>query len=253
MKKILLFIFGLLLISCNKKKIFDGPNAYSDDFESYSTLEQMLPDNDVKWSFTQLTYSDNTIEVDSSFAHTGSKSIHFKASKSTNEQGASKASIAKQNMAFWANEILVVEGWYFIAGNDSADWLFLLDLEEQTAIGAGPGMRLAMVDGSLRVEHKYNNPDILQLNSTPVPMPRNQWVHIRFETKLSQKKKGYVKVWQDDVLIIDQNNWKTLPKDVLYFQQGTKGMYSSIEFGITANTHDSDMEVWVDDIQIMKK
>lgn len=253
MKKLLGILLILLSTSCNKENLFDGPDSFNDDFESYQTLDEMLFDNDVKWSFTQNTYSGNLIEVDSSFAHTGSKSMHFKASKSTNEHGASKASIAKQNMAFWENEILVVEGWYFLAGNDSANWLFLLDLEEQTAIGAGPGMRLALVNGAIRVEHKYNNPDILQLTSTPVQMPRNQWVHIKFESKLAQKKKGYVKVWQDDVLIIDQSNWKTLPKDILYFQQGTKGMYSSIEFGITANTHDSDMEIWVDDIQIWKK
>jgi putative lipoic acid-binding regulatory protein len=37
---------------------------------------------------------------------------------------------------------------------------------------------------------------------------------------------------------------------VLYFQQGTKGMYNSIEIGITANSAESTAVVWVDDFEI---
>ncbi|MCX6148715.1 MAG: hypothetical protein NTW25_15895 [Candidatus Kapabacteria bacterium] len=52
--------------------------------------------------------------------------------------------------------------------------------------------------------------------------------------------------------IINQDNWATLPSDTLYFIQGTKGLYSSIEFGITANTHDNNLKVNIDNI-IAKK
>ena len=131
-----------------------------------------------------------------------------------------------------------------------ADWIFLFDLEEKTAIGAGPGMRLALENDFLLVEHKYLNPDIRQTKNEEISFPRDQWVNIRFETKLSQKKKGYVKVWQDEILILEQSSWKTLPTDMLYFQQGTKGMYSQIEFGVTANTRDNPMTVYVDDINV---
>ena len=73
---------------------------------------------------------------------------------------------------------------------------------------------------------------------------------VRLETLLSKKEKGYIKVWQDDVLLIEQDNWQTLPKDILYFLQGTKGMYNSIEFGITAGSVDNPMVVYVDDIKV---
>ena len=126
----------------------------------------------------------------------------------------------------------------------------MMDLEEQAPIGAGPGMRLALVEDALLVEHKYLNPNITQPEGQEVLFPRNQWVKVTFETLLSQKKEGYVKIWQDDVLLIEQYEWNTLPKDILYFQQGTRGGYSSVEFGLTANTQDNPMTLYVDDITI---
>lgn len=242
----------LTFVSCNKEKYFDGPDHYSDDFEAYSKIEDLIDGNDEKWSYFQLTFDENSLSVDSTFSHTGTQSMHFYAAVSTEEKGASKCSISKQKMAFYEGETVSVEAWYYLVGNETANWLFLFDLEEQTAIGAGPGMRIAMVDNALRIEHKYFNPDILQLNNDTVLFPRNEWVKVNFESKLSKKKKGYVKVWQNDQLIIHQENWKTLPTDFLYSQQGTKGMYTSIEFGITANTHDNPIELYVDDIIVKK-
>lgn len=241
----------LLLLGCQKEAFFDGPNYFQDDFESYSILEELLLPDVELWSFTQLTRSENNITVDTSKAYSGSKSLKFVANRS-DEDGASKASIAKQNMAFWEGETVRLSAMYFIEGSKSLEWLFLMDLEEQTPIGAGPGMRLALVDNKLRVEHKYYVDDILQPEDIELEFPRNQWVELIWEVKLSQKKKGTVKLWQDGQLIIDSKNNKTLPSDILYFQQGTKGMYSSCEIGITANSKENDLTIWVDDIKFEK-
>ena len=239
-----------LLVGCNSKTFFDGPNSYLDDFESYANAEELLDGNDQKWSFFQLTFDENLIAIDTSIFHSGGKSLKIFAAASTEEKGASKASIRKQKMAFWEGDIVALEAWYFIVGQDKADWLFLLDLEESTAIGAGPGMRLALVDDAIALEHKFPNPNIFQDKGQEIIFPRDTWVKIRFETLLSKRKKGYVKVWQDDVLIIEKHNWKTLPKDILYFVQGSKGGYDGVEFGITANTKDNAMTVYVDDLKI---
>ena len=123
-------------------------------------------------------------------------------------------------------------------------------MEEQAFIGAGPGMRLALVDNQLRVEYKFNEKDIVQTSGQEIDFPRNQWVELIWEAKLSQKNKGTVKLWQNGQLIIDGINKRTLPKDVLYSLQGTKGMYSSIEIGITANSRDNDLTIWADDVTI---
>lgn len=252
MKKISIILFSaLFFIGCDKEKFFNGPDFFQDDFESYSTLSDLIKSDDLIWSFTQLTKGENTITVDTAVVHAGDKSLKFVAKKS-DEEGVSKSSIAKQNMAFWEGETVRISVWYFIEGNNALDWLFLLDLEEQTAIGAGPGMRLALVNNKLRVEYKFNEKDITQTSGQEVNFPRNQWVEIIWEVKLSQKNTGSVRLWQNGQLIINSTNNRTLPKDLLYFQQGTKSMYSSCEIGITANSKDSDVVIWADNIRFEK-
>lgn len=249
-----LFVPSLVLLlcgACNKEAFFDGPNFYQDDFEAYVSLIDLLPQSELLWSFNQLTKAGNSITLDSTKAHGGRKSLRFAAEKSANGS-VSKSSIAKQNMAFWEGETVRMSAWYFIEGTDSLKWLFLMDLEEQTAIGAGPGMRLAMVDNQLRVEYKFFEKDIVQVPGQAKELPRNQWVELIWEIKLSRKNAGTVKLWQNGQLIIDAQNKTTLPKDVLYFQQGTKGMYSSFEIGITANSAENDLLLWLDDVRIEK-
>lgn len=239
-----------LALGCNKEKFFDGPDHYEDGFENYIDKSELISDDEIHWTNSQLTMSENYFALDTNIVHSGNKSLKFfaKASNST----VSKCSIAKQNMAFWEGETVRVSVWYYIVGTSPSPWIFLMDVEEQVAIGAGPGIRLAMDDSGneIVVEHKFSNPNIYQTN--PIVFPRNQWVNLVMEIKLSQRKKGSVKIYQDGTLIVDQNKWKTLPKDFLYAQQGTKGIYSSIEVGITANTKAGDVTLYMDDVKIEK-
>lgn len=250
MKSFIIIAITICCISCNKKKIFDGPSAYSDGFEEYDTSFQMIEVENKYWSFFQITKKLNNLSIDSSFRHSGKKAIKCLAEKS--DDIVSKCSFSKQKMTFWEGETMVSEAWYYIQGDKPMEWLFLMDLEEQTAIGAGPGMRLALVENKIRVEHKYLNKDIIQPTGSEHTFIRNKWNKLRFETLLSKEKNGWVKVYQNDTLILHQENWNTLPHDILYFQQGTKGMYSSVEFGITANTHNNEVTLYVDDIQVSK-
>jgi hypothetical protein len=248
-KKVLIILIGtMMVIGCKKEVYFDGPDFFQDGFESYSILSDLLLPDDQLWSFTQLTRVENQITIDTIKVHSGKKSLKFIAQRSDNE-GSSKSSIAKQNMAFWEGETVRMSAWYFIEGTNSLEWLFLMDLEEQTAIGAGPGMRLALVDNKLRVEHKFNEKDITQPSGQEIDFPRNQWVEIVWEVKLARGNKGAVRLWQNGQLIIESQNNTTLPKDFLYFQQGTKGMYSSCEVGITSNSKDNNLTIWADDIK----
>lgn len=254
------FILVICILSCDKKKIFDGPNNYSDDFEWVNNYDELLIPQDLHWSFTQITKSENSVSVDSTFSHSGKKCLKFIGGKSEGTS-VSKASIAKQSMAFWEGETVRMNAYYFIKDTLKLDWLFLMDLEEQTPIGAGPGMRLALVDNQLRVEYKFNEDDLIQnVTSTPLDFPRNKWVELIWEVTLSRKFKGpkkyrhvgAVKLWQDGNLIIDRTDITTLPTDVLYFQQGTKGMYSSCEIGVTANSKDNKAVIYVDDVTFQK-
>ena len=246
-----LIICVVFLTSCNKKKFFDGPDSYADGFEQYTSVEELIDGDDERWSFDQITKSANGYELDTTHAHSGNQCLRFYAEPSDDE-GASKCSIVKQKMAFWEGETVELVAWYYIEGTQSLDWIFLMDLEEQAAIGAGPGIRLANVGANnlLTIEHKYPNPNIDQSESTATSLPRNQWVEIKMVVHLSAKKKGWIRLYQDGNLIIEQDNWKTLPTDLPYFQQGTKRMYSSIEFGITANSFDNATVLYLDDVSV---
>ncbi|THB66650.1 MAG: hypothetical protein D6B26_02460 [Spirochaetaceae bacterium] len=248
MKYIGLFMLAFTLGSCNVLSFFDGPDTYSDDFENYHSADDLIDGENRRWSFFQLSKPDNSITVDSSHSHGGAKCVRFQADKSDSE--ASKASINKQFMAFWEGEIVTMEGWFYIEGSKNIDWLFIFDIEEKTQIGANPGTRLAFEDGYLLVEHKYPIDSTYQEPSSGIPFPRNQWVHIRFDIGLSQKEEGYFRVWQDGALILKRDNWQTLPTDLLYFTQGSKGMYDQIEFGITANSKSNETVMYIDDVLV---
>lgn len=252
-----LIIFGLGVIlsvaeGCNKEKWFGGPNFMSEDFESYTHVDSMFNPRDVHWSYSQNTVDGNYIALDTNIVHSGNQSLKFFAYQSP-AGNVSKCSIVKQHMAFYDGDIVRISAWYYIVGTASADWLFLFDFEEQAAIGAGPGIRIANTEATgLTLEHKFYNKDIYQTEGQDIAMPRDQWVNIVMEVKLSQKKKGYIRVWQDNVLILSGDDRRTLPKDFLYSQQGTKGMYQSIEFGITANSKDRDLVLYLDDVLVEK-
>lgn len=248
------FYFSLCFLttySCIEKDFFEGPNQYEDGFENYQLVEELFDGEDKLWSFSQLTRNENMISIDSLNAHSGTQSLKFYANNSS-KSDASKCSVAKQKMAFWNDETVRITAWYYLQGTEDHEWLFLMDLEEQVAIGAGPGMRIAMVDNKLRVEYKFFENDVLQNPNEEINFPRDKWVKITFETKLSQNNNGSVKLYQDELLIIDRSEIRTLPNDLLYAQQGTKGMYSSVELGITANSQDNELTLWVDDVLIEK-
>jgi hypothetical protein len=250
-KYIVITVFIAFVISCRKEKWFDGPNYMQEDFESYTSADSMFHEDESRWSYNQNTVDGNYIVLDTNIVHSGNQSLKFFAYASPAD-GVSKNSIVKQHMAFYEGDVVRVSAWYYIEGTANADWLFLFDFEEQAAIGAGPGMRLANSENGIVLEHKFFNDDVYQTEGQEIALPRNQWFNLTLEVKLAQKKKGYIRVWQDNQLILSSDNRKTLPKDFLYNQQGTKGMYQSIEFGITANTKNSEMILYMDDILVEK-
>ena len=102
MKKISLLASTLLIFvcfSCNKKKFFDGPNFFFEDFESVTNADSLFQPDNILWSYSQVTVDGNYFQIDSTNAHTGNHCMKFFAKKSS-DQALSKCSIAKQFMAF---------------------------------------------------------------------------------------------------------------------------------------------------------
>ena len=251
MKQFFYILILLLTISCNKDKYYDGPNFLADDFEAVNSPED-LTDEDGNWKYYQTSNSQNTISIDTMNPHSGNQCLKFTALPSTDE--ASKSDIANNKLAFDEGKTFYGSTWFYLEGNQSLDYIFLFDIEESVSIGAGPGVRVALrfEDEQAYIVLERNKlvaeQTLVQSQQSQVPFPRDQWVHFEIELLLKRNKKGAVKIWQDDLLLIEESNVRTMPKDKILFIQGSKGIYNSIQVGITANSSENNAVLYVDDV-----
>src|ERR1041384_7138656 len=98
MKKYFALTFSVMLLvcfSCNKKKFFDGPNYFSENFESVTNADSLFQPNNILWRFSQVTVDGNYFQFDSAIVHSGNHSLKFFAKKSSGKI-VSKCSIVKQ-------------------------------------------------------------------------------------------------------------------------------------------------------------
>ncbi len=233
-------------MGCNKEKIFKGKNSIYENFESVNDIDELLDNGN--WKYFQQTEINNYIKIDTLNPHLGSNCLKIFATKGS----ISKSDIANNKMAFWKGDIVQISVWFYIKDTENLNYVFLFDIEEDAMIGASPGIRIAIdPDNHLIIERKkYGQSTIHQSNNSKVQFPRNQWVELKIEINLQQKKNGYIKLWQNNIKLIDASNIQTLPKDNLFFTQGTKGMYQSIQVGVTATTSENDVTMFIDDINI---
>ena len=249
--KNILFIFVIAVFSCTKEKQpADTFTNFTEDFESYTSYDSTLFAT-TKWSTNQKTFDDNNYTIDTNIVHSGNKSLRCYAVASTSKD-VSKCSLIKGNMYFTKHDIIKYSAWYFVSGTLTN--LFLVDFEENAPISSSPGVRVALFnDGYLSLERgKLGLNTIYQDENTKILFPQNQWVHVEVELKLERPKKGYVKIWQDGVLLIDKDGIQTLSEDKLYFTQGTRGVFHNLEVGITANGKGGNTILFIDDIIAQK-
>lgn len=250
------YLFGLLFLSgCFSIPEETWPLSYTDGFEEYRVFSDLLVE-ETGWTGTNITDANNVIFVDSTFARTGERSLRFSARGTTPETSLSKCSLFNQAIEFEEGETVEIIGWYFLEGDSwTSGWVFLMDLEERVPVGAQPGTRLALTNelgNPLVNEFKFNQPSIRQTTGLETPFPLNEWVKIRWVVYLSQEKEGWVEVWQNQDLVLEANGIQTLPKDQVYAIQGTRGVYNSVEVGLTANPDASEKVLYLDDFLIRK-
>ncbi len=245
-------ITALLLKSCSYPLDARGGSEYVDDFETVYQADSLFAADKSRWTYTQQTLQANRIDIDSSIVHGSKHSVRFIAARSAEQ--LSKCSISKSNMYFAAGDVVEFSAWYYLVGTQALPYLFLVDMEENVAVGAGPGIRIALdADGrSLEIERGKMLASTLHQSGIARVLPRDQWVNIRYQIKLSQSSAGSIRLWQNNELLIEAENIQTMPHDILYFIQGTKGVYNSIEVGITANSNQGDCVLYMDDVRVRK-
>ncbi|MEW6470282.1 MAG: heparin lyase I family protein [Bacteroidota bacterium] len=246
-----MLITCMVLVACHREEQPSGTVVqFSEDFESYAAFDSTVFAEE-KWSGLQQTMDGNGFSIDTVIVHSGNRSLKCFAVQSP-PNNVSKTSLRKGNFYFKIHDVIRYSGWYYVSGPLTN--LFIVDFEEPAEISSSPGVRVALFEeGYLALERgKIMKGTIYQNESVKRMFPVNQWVHVEVEMQLERKKKGYVKIWQDGVLLIDQDRIQTVPKDFIYFTQGTAGFLNSLEVGITANGQSGSTILYIDDVSIRK-
>ncbi len=249
---LLFLLLGFMQWSCSYPLDSSGGASFSEDYENVVYSDSLFGPGKTRWTYTQQTLEGNSISIDSHIVHGGKHSLCFTAMRSGEK--LSKCSISKSNMYFEHGSVIEYSAWYYLDNDLDQPYLFLVDFEETVAVGAGPGLRIAL-DGdgrALEVERGKMGASTIHQPEQRINFPRRQWVHLVYQIHLSQSDEGSIKLWQNGELLIDQQNIQTMPHDILYFIQGSKGVYNSIEVGITANSDKSDCVLYMDDMSIRK-
>jgi hypothetical protein len=191
----------------------------------------------------------NTIGLDTGRADSGPASLRMDASPTG--ASVSKAAIAKQGMDFRPGDRITARFRLYLEDNGSAENLFLMDFESTEKLGY-PGRRLALSSGQeLMLESKNtggafgSGPNFRQASAAKMPLPKGRWVSIRLELDLARDGQGGVKIWQDDVLVLEARG-QTFPTE----PEITR--YDWMELGITANSSASSQRLWLDDVSLSR-
>lgn len=222
--------------------------SFSDNFDSAKTITDLRPLDYSRWTGFELLPSRlqpvNHIGIGIDTA-TGSRYLDCQAIASV--AGAlSKMELKKQNMAWSEGMTIHVAAKFFIVGTAAHDALTVLDIEGQPDSLGEPGIRLMFVGGSgqrVVVERsKFGESTIQQTN--PVDFPRDVWVSLIWEILLSRTANGWTKLWQDGVLVLQATGVQTMPPASI-----TTANYDDLQVGVTANSFQSDVRLYVDNVQ----
>ncbi|HTF06298.1 MAG TPA: heparin lyase I family protein [Bacteroidia bacterium] len=250
-----LFIFALFVLSigCHKEDTGAALKEFHDDFESYSTYEDLIGTGDHQWTefnINEFNLSANPITIDSQIVHSGLRSVRFDCTQ--NDPGfvqVAKCNLNKGGFFFKHGETFHFSAWYYLrrAAPDYGTF-FILDLGE--IVGGSSEIRIMAWEENLELErNKLGLPNLFQEQPAKL-FPVNQWAHIELEVKLSQYRYGAVKMWLDGEEIINKDKIITMPRDRANLVWGTKGYYERIQVGITAKSGTQDLVMYVDDVDV---
>lgn len=171
-------------------------------------------------------FRDNALEL-ADVAHGGRRAMRARSVAKSSAMVCCKTSIETELLHAVSGDVFHFDGWFFL----EAGTPFTLVDVETTWILQHPGIRVVVWGGRhLGMELKWaDKPQYRQVAGREVDIPRGRWFRLRFALDLSAGEDGRVRVWQDEVLVVDAPG-RTLPVPF--------AVYNSLEVGITSN-HDA--------------
>lgn len=223
-----------------REQVLHRVNSFADDFEN--GIERTVDGWHQQMKLASGSKAGNPanrVETTTEQVHSGKFALKTYTPKDPND--LQKAAVLRELFFFPPESDFWFSAWYFIPGQSNIENLFIFDLEATGRSGVG---RRLMFTGShglyLMLEGKRSTGPQYAQTQTPVPFPRNQWVHLKLHLHLSPGATGSVELWQDGKLILDKQG-PNIPRD---------SFYDRIEVGQTANSTHQELTVFVDDVQV---
>jgi hypothetical protein len=256
MRAILFAAIILASAGCIKDVPDPALQEFSDDFEDYTQWEDMVQEDGSRWTkfnINEINTSASPIQLDTIIVRSGKQSVRFHCRQADPEmKEICKCNLNKEGLYFKAGDVVYYSAWYYVQRSDSAyGTFFIWDLE--AVVDATLGVRVMAWEENMEFErNKMGASNIFQEGDITL-FPVNRWTRFELEVKLSQARKGYVKMWLDGKEIMNRDNIRTLPKDRITLAGNTHGYYDRLQAGITAKSGTEELVVYMDDLEIKKR
>ena len=184
----------------------------------------------------------NLVGITTEQIHSGKSALKTYTAKDSRD--LQKATLLRELFFFPPGADCWFSAWFYIPGSDSIENLFIFDLEATGYHGVGRRLMFTGTEGRyLMLEGKRSTGPQYSQTASPVPFPRNQWVHVKLHLHLSSSGNGQVELWQDGMLILNKSGQNMPPNT----------FYDRIEVGQTANSTHRELTMYVDDVRISDK
>ena len=272
MKKIILIGAVIIFTACSKDdnattEVESEVNfLFEDGFETIGNdLLELLANDGSRWSNLQQVNPDNgenEIEIESTTTYQGNNSLRIYAEASDNT--LSKADIEKGGFNAPEGSTVRISANFYIASTNNIENLFLIDLEccscwdPSVPDNQCPGIRLMMKNNDhLSIERgKILGSTIVQ---SDIPFPRNEWVNVIWQLKLSQNNDGINKLLINNQEAISESGMNMPNTNLFETEFANNGVdfelqeplfYERFQIGATANPTQFGIELYIDNVKI---
>ncbi len=270
MTRMALLAITLLLVSCTSDETpsigSEVVYLFEDGFETTgSDLSKLFPSDGSRWSNIQVVNpngGENMISLQNDIAIEGNTALKVIANAS--DDILSKADIEKGGFKAPSGSTVTLEASFYITSTENLENLLLIDLEccscwdPSVPDNQCPGIRLMMKNNDhLSIERgKILGATLAQ---SSVHFPRNEWVNVRWELKLSSNENGVNRLFINEQQVISENG-RNMPNSKLFrdefasngvdFKLQEPLFYERFQIGATANPTTSDIELFVDNVRL---
>ncbi|MEM9832319.1 MAG: heparin lyase I family protein [Bacteroidota bacterium] len=260
----------LTIVACQSDEapnVVDSAYQFQDGFEvNEGEFSNLFPDDESRWTNIQLVHpaqAENEIGLTTDLVRDGTYALRIVANPSSDI--VSKSGIEKGGFSAPVGSTVTIEVDVYLNSTSNIKNLLLLDLEccscwdPSVPNNQCPGIRLMMSgdDDYLAIERgKILGATLTQTNTR---FPRQEWVHLIWQMKLSPEEDGENKLFINDREVISTTGMN-LPNAAIFKEEAAQQnidftlqqplQYERVQVGATANSSEHPVELFIDNFSL---